>query len=908
MTNPNEEDENKSEEGGERSKNRKMSENSGCSDTNEKSTASAMSSAEFPSGAEAAKSTAESQVPTGNVDDDTSQDPPRTIPEDETVSSKTISDTKDASETMLKNDPSRSPVLEDKTKMLRQNSKDEETPIRLEGGTIDASETKQGHDTENDKCVDTNKDTVKNKDHERSSVRTGMEAKRSSSFDSYNVTKLPTIKESSAKSTSTNVEKVSENCSQSENSAKLQKRRSGEGDKRRSVEGDKRMSVEGDKRRSGEGGDKTPDDTSHIFNDKAQDKVESRLNGNAKGLEKPKRIFQKPPEEYLPMLEEQPGDEDYLGCEPEPLDGGWGWMVVFASFMIHVIADGFTYTLGIFYVYLLNYFSVSKAAAAWMVSILVGVTLGSGPISGALVNKFGCRLVTIGGAILASFMLFISIYATTIAHLYITIGIGAGLGFGMIYLPAIVCVSVYFEKKRSFAIGIAVCGSGLGTFVYSPMVEFLINTYNWKGALIVISGLVLNCVFFGALFRPLEDNFPRQRRPQSTAQHSVEKYFPDTVQNNKVPRIQMSGGDQDLRQNFSEMSLATRILGRRRGSRTLVTGSIAAEDLDIQRIKSHGHLNPTLASLKQSDVMRMTVSQPLVFPKPEDGRSPSPSKWAGSQSGLLHRKDIFYRGSLLNIPEYKRNPSCYRESVRRTDEDEDYMESKDKGCGRCSKETRETLRSLTDFGLLTDPIFQLFALSNFLTSIGFYAPYIFIVDRALDLGIESARTVTLLSVLGISNTISRVVLGYVSDLRWINRLYVYNIALTICGLGTCASIWMVSFESQMLYAAIFGSTSGAYVGLTSVVLVDLLGMERLTNAFGLLLLAQGMASVIGPPICGSLYEMSQNYNYTFLLAGSMIAISGVMLFVIPFMESYKMRQKNIEEDHRNASAEKPQHV
>ena len=61
---------------------------------------------------------------------------------------------------------------------------------------------------------------------------------------------------------------------------------------------------------------------------------------------------------------------------------------------------------------------------------------------------------------------------------------------------------------------------------------------------------------------------------------------------------------------------------------------------------------------------------------------------------------------------------------------------------------------------------------------------------------------------------------------------------------------MNNYWSQIFYAALFGATSGAFVGLTSVVLVDLLGMERLTNAFGLLLLFQGIASVVGPPICG----------------------------------------------------------
>lgn len=53
-----------------------------------------------------------------------------------------------------------------------------------------------------------------------------------------------------------------------------------------------------------------------------------------------------------------------------------------------------------------------------------------------------------------------------------------------------------------------------------------------------------------------------------------------------------------------------------------------------------------------------------------------------------------------------------------------------------------------------------------------------------------------------------------------------------------------------IYASTFGFTVGAYVGLTSVILVDLLGLSRLTNAFGLLLLFQGVASFLGPPIAG----------------------------------------------------------
>lgn len=99
----------------------------------------------------------------------------------------------------------------------------------------------------------------------------------------------------------------------------------------------------------------------------------------------------------------------------------------------------------------------------------------------------------------------ISFWATNVLTLCFTIGIGTGLGFGLIYLPAIVSVTMYFEKKRSLATGIAVCGSGFGTFIFAPIISKLMEQYGWRGSLLILAGIVLECVLFGALFRPLEE-------------------------------------------------------------------------------------------------------------------------------------------------------------------------------------------------------------------------------------------------------------------------------------------------------------------------------------------------------------------------------------------------------------------
>lgn len=102
--------------------------------------------------------------------------------------------------------------------------------------------------------------------------------------------------------------------------------------------------------------------------------------------------------------------------------------------------------------------------------------------------------------------------------------------------------------------------------------------------------------------------------------------------------------------------------------------------------------------------------------------------------------------------------------------------------------------------------------------------------------------------------------------------------------ATILSIFCTTFTSLAIYSAVFGFTIGAYVGLTSVILVDLLGLDHLTNAFGLLLLFQGIASLVGPPAAGTLFDKFGSYNPGFVLAGVMITASGAMLFAIPFMQ------------------------
>lgn len=97
---------------------------------------------------------------------------------------------------------------------------------------------------------------------------------------------------------------------------------------------------------------------------------------------------------------------------------------------------------------------------------------------------------------------------------------------------------------------------------------------------------------------------------------------------------------------------------------------------------------------------------------------------------------------------------------------------------------------MTKFGLLADPIFLVFVLSNFATCLGFYVPYFYLADKAKMYGMTTDEAASLLSIIGVANTIGRIILGYISDKPWINRLWVYSGCLFACGLGKWnASDW-----------------------------------------------------------------------------------------------------------------------
>ena len=67
----------------------------------------------------------------------------------------------------------------------------------------------------------------------------------------------------------------------------------------------------------------------------------------------------------------------------EPPNGGYGWVVVAASFVIHLLVLGNIYSFGVLFPIYIDVFRQPQGSVAWVGSISAGLMTGLGSYSGA---------------------------------------------------------------------------------------------------------------------------------------------------------------------------------------------------------------------------------------------------------------------------------------------------------------------------------------------------------------------------------------------------------------------------------------------------------------------------------------------------------------------------------------------
>ncbi|KAL1491778.1 hypothetical protein ABEB36_012324 [Hypothenemus hampei] len=672
--------------------------------------------------------------------------------------------------------------------------------------------------------------------------------------------------------------------------------------------------------------------------------------------------------------------------------------------MCNMIVDGIAYTFGVFHQPMADYYGETKGKTAWIGSLLSGMYLSAGPLVSALTNKFGCRAVCISGAIISTTAFVLSIFCPTVNSLMLIYGFVGGLGFGLIYLPAVVCVGYYFETKRSLATGIAVCGSGVGTFAFAPLADMLLQAYGWRGANLILAGFILNCILFGALMRPL--TYPKEPKEKPLLQRMAEErrfqrdrgsiggsYFmvqlPDgtmerrmkqplnidpgvhsslnldqlapgtpitpiptvptlpTISEVKIteqsgssgspspgesqseikhPRLlelknqvnaSEGGKDPKLPRNASQPAFSSQIPGLpKNGSvptfdriRKTSVGERFKPTLDPIKSSSRGKLgsNAEMKKLRNTStgsfLSRNNNSEVDIESMGYTTSKLSLASKKGTMVRPLSRKDIFYSGSIMNLPEYHQSQKSltnYRQSIMSLPKikqlEEDGSPADICPCLALPDSFKSALSQMMDVSLMKDPVFMFIAVSNLFGMAGLYVPFVYLADCAKEDDIEQTKASFLISIIGITNTVGRVACGFFADFPQVNALLVNNICLVISTIAVAATPLCHTYAAYIVMAIAFGIAVSGYISLTSIILVDLLGLDKLTNAFGLLILFRGAAAIVGSPLAGAIYDATKSYDVSFYVAGGLFALSAITSFLAPYMKRFARKEEQVQGD------------
>lgn len=577
-----------------------------------------------------------------------------------------------------------------------------------------------------------------------------------------------------------------------------------------------------------------------------------------------------------------------------PPDGGWGWMVVFASCMISLIADGVSLSFGILFVDLGQYFGESKAKTSWVGSIFLSMPLLAGPIASYLSDRYGCRKVCIIGALLSAAGFILSVFANSIEVLLLTFSL-SGLGLALCYVTSIVIVAYYFEKRRSLATGLSACGTGIGTFGFPPLTIYLLEQYAWRGTLLILSGFFLNIIVFGALMRDLE--FP------SKSCSSIDKNLGSGSENLLEDSERLCSSLVQLPTYLECDSLPEEVmseLSTREGGYLsslleqhpyLLNSIITSNEKDsMPAVKDFA---PECAALVQNSKKKIKSRQQKC-----NVQKSCPSQIQKDLSCSMkldaaylcnmrfQRGSITYRGAMLNIRRYRvRASSCpdiYKNSMVTISEEKTCLFFQD---------LKELLLDMFDLSIFKNIQYTIFCISNFILYACVDVPYVYLPDHAVHLGYDLDTACFLISVLGVLNTFGLIIVGYIGDKPWVDSSLLYSLFIAISGLMLALIPVVHQYYGLASLVGIYGFTISANYTLVPVIIVNLISLECFAGAYGLLLLVQGIASLIGPPLAGMLFDMTGNYDVTFFCTGICIFISGAM--VVPVAKTLLCKKASL---------------
>ncbi|XP_038075963.1 monocarboxylate transporter 11-like [Patiria miniata] len=177
-----------------------------------------------------------------------------------------------------------------------------------------------------------------------------------------------------------------------------------------------------------------------------------------------------------------------------------GWCAVLSLHMTWLVWTGLIKGLGVMLPVLQEEFQSSTWLVGWTIAIINGISDFVGPFAGPLEMKFGPRMVIMMSGVLIGGSLVVASLATSVIQFAVSLTLLSGCGISFANILTRAMVGRYFTTHYTAANGIGHAGHSVALIVFAPLTQLLLDTYGWRGAMLLLGGICMHLVPCGTLF------------------------------------------------------------------------------------------------------------------------------------------------------------------------------------------------------------------------------------------------------------------------------------------------------------------------------------------------------------------------------------------------------------------------
>ncbi|XP_034190416.2 monocarboxylate transporter 12 isoform X1 [Osmia lignaria lignaria] len=552
-----------------------------------------------------------------------------------------------------------------------------------------------------------------------------------------------------------------------------------------------------------------------------------------------------------------------------PPDGGWGWVVLSSALVVNFLIPGTVKSFGVLFVEFLHVFKASSTAASWMPALCYFLYNSLGPLSSILSTRYSYKVVTIIGGAFAACGMMSSYFANSVSYLYVSYGLMVGIGAGLTFPPTVYIVTSYFERLRGFANGLCISGSAIGTIVLPPFLQYLLDCFGYRGAVLIMGALTLNTLVCGLLYHPVEEHMisvPIEKGIDNEAL-TIDESIVDKKKQTETQISYDDAGSEKEKQckdetiiDDSKVDHCSKDSKEDTSENEKDTSSIKDKDSNI---KEGDALNDQVVSQRESSASEI---------------DPTCDKLKSEKSDLNNQ-----------LKDTKKDEKICESSKK------DFGELSEKSTSKTSLSKVEEKKSrchFFDLSVLRDPIYLVILISNSTSAISNTNFMILLPSYAISQGFDKNSSALLLSVVSALDLVGRISGASLSDIDFVPKYYYFVGGLGTSGIALALLPMATSYAMLSFFCALFGLSSGMYIGITTVILADMLGTEKLSSSYGISLFVNGVLQLVGPPICGVVFEAVGSYKPIFLSFGIILILGTALWAVVPLIN--RNNKKNLQ--------------